>query len=166
MVNEQYGNAGNLGDILKHGALVELAVMMSAPGTGPVSYVETNTFILRAPIANNNWQEEVAVELNSWPGYQRYYEREVREVGEFGHAITRYKLRVTVYLLKSSNSSEPVAAEKDRVELLSTIWPPETEIFNPTLKKDQHGVFFKKPRGVALSALARKALELVDDSII
>jgi hypothetical protein len=82
MVNEQYVNVGDLGDILKHGALVELAVMISTQDTGPVTYIETNTFILQAPIANNKWQEEVAVELNSWPGYQRYYEREVREVEE------------------------------------------------------------------------------------
>lgn len=82
MVNEQYGNVGDLGDIIKHGALVELAVMMSTLGPDPVSYIETNTFILRAPIANDKWQEEVSIELNSWPGYQRYYEREVPEVGE------------------------------------------------------------------------------------
>jgi hypothetical protein len=82
MENEQYGNVGDLGDILKHGALVELAVMTNTQDSRPVTYVETNTFLLRAPVANKNWQEEVAVELSSWPRYQRYYEREVREVRE------------------------------------------------------------------------------------
>lgn len=82
MANIQYGNVGDLGDIIKHGALVELATMMSSRDSGPVSYVETNTFLLRAPIANDKWQEEVTVELNPWPGYRRYYERELPEVAE------------------------------------------------------------------------------------
>ena len=82
-LNPQYGNMGNLGDILKHGALVELAAMLSSPGARPVAYVETHAFVLQAPMASGDrWQQEVAVELNSWPGYQRYYEREARAVRE------------------------------------------------------------------------------------
>ena len=43
MANEQYGNVGDLGGILKHGALVKLAAMMGNQDSGPVSYFETNT---------------------------------------------------------------------------------------------------------------------------
>jgi hypothetical protein len=83
MVNEQYGNVGDIGDILKHGALVELAGVMSGPGSRPVAYVETHAFTLRAPVANRErWQQEVAAELQAWPGYQRYFDREAPEVEE------------------------------------------------------------------------------------
>jgi hypothetical protein len=82
-LNPQYDNMGNLGDILKHGALVELAAMMRNTEARPVAYVETHAFVLRAPMARGDrWQHEVAAELNTWPGYQRYYEREARAVEE------------------------------------------------------------------------------------
>ena len=124
MLNVQYGNVGDLGDILKHGALVELAVMMGTPGTGPVSYVETNTFILRAPIANNNWQEEVAVELNSWSGYQRYYEREVREVREGNYRCScglalDFLPGATLYLAEADSPTRAVLQEQLAAESIT-----------------------------------------------
>ena len=124
MANEQYGNVGDLGDILKHGALVELAEMMSTPGIGPVTYVETNTFLLQAPIANNKWQEEVAVELNSWPGYQRYYEREVREVGEGNYRCScglalDFLPGATLYLAEADRPTRAVLQEQLAAETVT-----------------------------------------------
>jgi len=124
-LNPQYGNMGNLGDILKHGALVELAAMMSSPGALPVAYVETHAFVLRAPMANGDrWQQEVAVELNAWPGYQRYYECEAQEVGE-GHYRCSCGLALdflpsaTLYLAEADPPTRAILLEKLAAESIT-----------------------------------------------
>ena len=124
MGNEQYGNVGDLGDILKHGALVELATMMSTLDAGPVTYVETNTFLLQAPIANDKWQEEVAVELNSWPGYQRYYDREVQKVEEGDYRCScglalDFLPGATLYLAESDLPTQTILQEQLAAESIT-----------------------------------------------
>jgi 23S rRNA A2030 N6-methylase RlmJ len=57
--NRQARSVGNLGDILKHAALFELASMLARAG-GAVRYVETHTFLLHAPLADaERWTREV-----------------------------------------------------------------------------------------------------------
>lgn len=127
MVNEQFGNVGDIGDILKHGALVELAVVMSGPGTRPVAYVETHAFLLRAPVANSaRWQQEVAVELHTWPGYQRYFDREAPEVGE-GHYRCSCGLALdvlpgaTLYLAEADPPTRAVLGEQLAAESITPV---------------------------------------------
>ncbi len=47
MANRQLGNVGNLGDILKHGCLVQLARRLAERGE-PMVYIDTHTFLIEA----------------------------------------------------------------------------------------------------------------------
>ncbi|MDB4945847.1 MAG: hypothetical protein JWP97_5381 [Labilithrix sp.] len=56
---DQLGNVGNIGDILKHAALVELAAWLTRERTD-VSFVDTHTFQLEAPLPDRaRWEREV-----------------------------------------------------------------------------------------------------------
>lgn len=71
-VNPQSRNVGNLGDIIKHAALVELASLL-ARGGSMVRHVETHTFLLDAPPADAaRWAREVDALSGSHPAYARY----------------------------------------------------------------------------------------------
>ena len=49
-MNKQLKNVGNLGDILKHGALVRLAKLMRTKAIkAPLLYFDTHAFLLNAP---------------------------------------------------------------------------------------------------------------------
>ena len=70
--NRQSRNVGNLGDIIKHGALVELASLL-ANASSSVSYVETHTFLLHAPLARRErWSGELDDLVCKHPAYARY----------------------------------------------------------------------------------------------
>jgi 23S rRNA A2030 N6-methylase RlmJ len=71
-VNRQSRNVGNLGDIMKHAALVELASMF-AKSSSQVSYVETHSFLLHAPLSDREkWEREVNGLVSKHPAYARY----------------------------------------------------------------------------------------------
>jgi 23S rRNA A2030 N6-methylase RlmJ len=70
--NRQLDNVGNLGDILKHAALVELAALLAGGRTG-VSFVDTHTFQLHAPLPDRaRWDREVDALAARHPAYGRY----------------------------------------------------------------------------------------------
>lgn len=70
-VNRQSRSVGNLGDILKHAALTELAYVLAE--RGPVSFVETHTFLLHSPIADlERWGREVDALVAKHRAYARY----------------------------------------------------------------------------------------------
>ncbi len=74
--NPQARNVGNLGDILKHAALCELAAML-AERSARVRYLETHTFLLHAPIADTAWWHgEVDTLAGRLPAHARYRELE------------------------------------------------------------------------------------------
>lgn len=73
-VNRQSRSVGNLGDVLKHAALVELASLLAAT-TSRVDWVDTHTYLLHAPPADRErWAHEVEARLRRWPAYERYLE--------------------------------------------------------------------------------------------
>lgn len=74
MENIQTRNVGNRGDILKHAALVQLALVY-ADTTVPNSivYLDTHAYLLQSRLANTNWQQETQTFLNKYPAYQEYY---------------------------------------------------------------------------------------------
>jgi hypothetical protein len=51
--NPQNRNVGNLGDILKHAALVNLAQLHTARNKSKVAYIETHAFKLEATCPNS-----------------------------------------------------------------------------------------------------------------
>lgn len=71
-VNPQTRNVGNLGDIIKHAALVELASRLAGLSAS-VRHVETHTFLLDAPPADvGRWSREVDAFVASHPAYAGY----------------------------------------------------------------------------------------------
>lgn len=86
LVNKQLKNVGNLGDILKHGALVRLANLVRARAIkAPVIYVETHSFLLHAPWNEQlKWKQAVNRQLAEHPYYKDYVriEAERLERGE------------------------------------------------------------------------------------
>ncbi len=82
--NRQSGHVGNLGDIIKHAALVELATNL-AQRDAPVSFVDTNTFLLHAPLANaERFHREAAAHVEKHPAAARYLERERASLARTG----------------------------------------------------------------------------------
>jgi len=87
VTNRQEANVGNLGDILKHGALVALAEMLRRRlGSGPVNYLDTHAFRLRARLPNaGEWQTTVDRLRRRHPAYDRYLEVEEPEIATGGY---------------------------------------------------------------------------------
>lgn len=68
VANRQSRSVGNLGDVLKHAALVALAEKLA-----PTHYIDTHTFLLQAPPADlPQWNGDVARLLAAHPAYERY----------------------------------------------------------------------------------------------
>jgi 23S rRNA A2030 N6-methylase RlmJ len=74
--NRQSGHVGNLGDIIKHAALVELGSLLIDRGE-PVSFVDTHTFRLHSPLAVPvRFHRELAEHVARYPAAARYAELE------------------------------------------------------------------------------------------
>lgn len=74
--NRQTRSVANLGDILKHAAIVELGHTL-AEHFGAVLFVDTHSFLLHAPPHDlARWQREVDERLARHPAYARYAARE------------------------------------------------------------------------------------------
>ena len=78
MTNQQAENVGNLGDILKHGALVRLARIAAQRAIrGPVTYIDTHAFLLESPWQNPlKWKQNINRQLAKHPAYTEYVRRE------------------------------------------------------------------------------------------
>jgi len=78
MTNQQLENVGNLGDILKHGALVRLADLAAQRAIrGPVTYIDTHAFRLHAPWNNPlKWKQNINTQLAKHPAYTEYVRRQ------------------------------------------------------------------------------------------
>lgn len=82
--NRQVRSVGNLGDILKHAAIVELGQAL-AGAFGPVLFVDTHAFLLHAPPSDPaRWQREVDERLARFPAYARYAARERNALARTG----------------------------------------------------------------------------------
>ena len=76
-MNIQTGNVGNLGDILKHAALVQLALALRKCAGSDTRYIETHSFLLQAPAKNSDsWWNAASRLSESYAGYEPYVEIE------------------------------------------------------------------------------------------
>jgi len=83
--NRQSRSVGNLGDILKHAALVELATLLAGESAA-VSFVDTHTFLLHAPPGDlERWNREVADLASRHPSYAGYAARERASLARTDH---------------------------------------------------------------------------------
>ena len=79
--NKQFANVGNLGDILKHAALVSLVELLHARGQRLLS-VDTHAFLLEAPCEDPaRWLVEAQRECSHHPAFGSYIERQNRVGG-------------------------------------------------------------------------------------
>jgi hypothetical protein len=123
VVNRQLGHVGNLGDIIKHAALLELATMLARGGpTHGVSFVETHTFQLHAPLPEpDRWTKQIASHRSKHAAYMRYEEAERHSLSRTG----RYRCSSGLVLDALGNRlSRAVLAESNaasRAEIASQL---------------------------------------------
>lgn len=81
-MNKQHKNVGNLGDILKHGALVRLAKLMRNRAIkAPLLYFDTHAFLLQAPWNEGLiWKQAVNRQLAEYPYYKDYVRLQVERL--------------------------------------------------------------------------------------
>lgn len=79
--NIQDNNVGNIGDILKHAALVNLLPILKAE-KNKVTCLDTHTYRLDSELANTDWQSDVDRYLSSYPAYRKYIECESKYVAQ------------------------------------------------------------------------------------
>ena len=79
-MNPQHGVVGNLGDVIKHAALVAVAGWLREHVNGAdVNYLETHAFQVEAPFGRGGraeWDETVARKSGQWPAYKAYTDLE------------------------------------------------------------------------------------------
>ena len=75
--NPQYRNVGNLGDILKHAALINLLKLLACHNKSGLAYIESHAFLLNAPCPNpDQWLKEVNKQLSLYQSYRDYLDAE------------------------------------------------------------------------------------------
>ncbi len=75
--NPQYGNVGNLGDILKHAALINLLKLLARHNEHGFAYMETHAFLLNVSCPKHaHWIKEVCSELSLYQSYKDYMDAE------------------------------------------------------------------------------------------
>lgn len=82
VTNIQFKNVGNLGDILKHGALVNLmqeitSAMNHHSSPSALCYIDFHTFLAKAPFPQHSAWEQRMKDLND-PAYDKYIEMQCR----------------------------------------------------------------------------------------
>lgn len=78
-MNLQFRNVGNLGDILKHAALLNLSKLLKGRSISRLAYIETHAFMLEAPCPNpEKWEQETLAELTNHTDYNNYFNAEKR----------------------------------------------------------------------------------------
>lgn len=83
--NLQDNNVGNLGDILKHAALIQLVKVFSDSIEGTKYYLDSHSYLYQSRLASGIWHEQAAELLASSKHYQEYIDIELDYVnrGEY-----------------------------------------------------------------------------------
>ncbi len=111
--NPQLRNVGNLGDILKHATLLNIAKMLLGRRRSRLAYIETHAFMLEAKCPNpEQWAQETVVELTKHPAYNDYFNAEKRVLDNLPY---RCSAGLVIDELKKANTTEAVIilAEQD-----------------------------------------------------
>ena len=74
--NLQDENVGNLGDILKHAALIQLAKVFAENISTEKYYLDSHSYLYQSRLATEDWQTQVARLLAQSPLYQDYIDIE------------------------------------------------------------------------------------------
>ena len=72
-INPQDGNTGNVGDILKHAALVALArLLRRRSGCTATNYLDTHAYRIHSTLSNRGWRTDLARLARRYPVYHDY----------------------------------------------------------------------------------------------
>lgn len=84
MTDERTSNAGNYGDILKHGALVRLAQLAAKRAIrGPVTYIDTHARCVHCSWDNPlKWKQRINAKLGRHSAYTEYVRKEKERLDE------------------------------------------------------------------------------------
>ena len=117
--NRQSGNVGNLGDILKHAALVNLAKLLSSRNPDSnLNYLETHAFQLHAVCPNpTKWRVECQQEMSKHPVYKDYAGAEEKyiAVGQYrcsSGLIVDTLPRCSMYLCESDSATRQILTQQ------------------------------------------------------
>lgn len=104
--NIQHENVGNIGDIVKHAALLELGKLLRSlcGDETTINYLDTHAFQMYAPVADRQqWQGEVDELARKHGGYEHYRSFEMSELDQ-----GRYACSTAVALEALSPKGQPV----------------------------------------------------------
>lgn len=113
--NPQFRNVGNLGDILKHAALINLAKLLIDRSRSRLAYIETHAFMLEATCLNpEQWEQETQAELTKHAAYHDYYTAEKRVHDNLPY---RCSAGLVIDELRKAKATDPliILAEKNDV---------------------------------------------------
>lgn len=83
VMNPQYGNVGNLGDIIKHAALTNLLNLLLSKYQGHIEYIDTHTFRLSSECPDiSRWLEDTVRNLVKYEDYYDYLKMESQVLDE------------------------------------------------------------------------------------
>lgn len=138
--NKQDGKVGNLGDILKHAALLSLSQLLkSCNPENTVNYMETHAYRLFAPVAKKeDFVKRVNEQIAKYPAYQSYAEIELREINKNSNYWCSIKL--ATYGLINVNLYLAESDELTRNELVNQLHSESQEA--RIILKDMHGFTF------------------------
>lgn len=146
--NPQYRNVGNLGDILKHGALVAIAQRLISQSSGKIAYIDTHTFRLSAPCPNpSRWHKDVHCEKEKHSLYSEYLRLEQQIIGG-----NDYRCSSGLMLDLLTNSGRPYTT------FLSENEPDTRQLLEAQLTSEK-----QKNYTVLLDAVDFQALEIPTD---
>lgn len=79
--NIQDSKTGNLGDILKHAALLNCAnLIQSRNPEKRINYLDTHTYLIESACSNPNWRNDVANLVERFTAYKCYFDLESPKV--------------------------------------------------------------------------------------
>ena len=123
--NIQHRNVGNVGDVLKHAALVQLCHALRELVDESV-YVETHAFMLSAKLPSVvDWHETVATLMANYEGYDSYQEAEAPWVAS-GDYLCSSGLAIEALRPKTAFLAE--VDEQTRAELSSQLAREQLEL--------------------------------------
>ncbi|MDH5409704.1 MAG: hypothetical protein OEY00_13915 [Gammaproteobacteria bacterium] len=81
-MNPQDGNVGNLGDVLKHAALVQLAKLFAEHMSGEKYYLDSHSYLYQSNLVNTEWRQQTAALRSQSVLYQDYIDLETAYINQ------------------------------------------------------------------------------------
>lgn len=117
--NPQFNNVGNIGDIIKHSALVEMSQILAIANPGKyINYIDTHTFLLKAQIKSQaEWRILTQDLCDKYESYRKYMNIENSEISKgtylcSSHLAYNIFPQVNMFLSESNKDTRAVLKEQ------------------------------------------------------